>query len=385
MNEIKEFDESLMFCNEFMGVYNKEKEKLPYHINLLEILWANENAHSRILTELLKQNNGKRFEVLESFVAYLVRLKTGTNFTFKFKNPVITAEKDRIDTLIVDKTHALIIENKIHDAEDQEGQLARYILKVISQGINKDNIFVLYLTRDGSKRPEEQTWQFDGNYFQDDFIPRFIEISYKNHILPWVKDDLLPNCKPKDVFLKSTLEQYIDYFEGLFLKRKTQSNMKKELKGHITLALKLNGTLEENNAILESKVKELQTTQDQLNELIEENNQEYWEIWLNDLKKDFPNEKVIDERNETEKNKNIGVELKKYKLKLIIEQDGKSIYFGIRKNHTINQDAFNDLKQILVDFSENDWWFGWKYITSYKDLYSEFKTLIEKVKKALNS
>jgi len=38
----------------FYSVYSEEKVKLPYSINLLDELHANENAHSRILSKLLQ-------------------------------------------------------------------------------------------------------------------------------------------------------------------------------------------------------------------------------------------------------------------------------------------------------------------------------------------
>lgn len=61
----KTFDNSLSFCNEFSEIYNREKLKLPYHINLLDILWANENAQSRIFAYLIKQTmNMKYYKLL---------------------------------------------------------------------------------------------------------------------------------------------------------------------------------------------------------------------------------------------------------------------------------------------------------------------------------
>ena len=57
-------------CDSFMKTYEKESRKLPYHINLLDIFWAKENIHSRILAELFKQNNDQKFEVIESFITY---------------------------------------------------------------------------------------------------------------------------------------------------------------------------------------------------------------------------------------------------------------------------------------------------------------------------
>ena len=60
INELIDEDKSNMqklflFLNEFNEIFTKEEEKLPYHINLIDELHANENAHSRILGKLLQQ------------------------------------------------------------------------------------------------------------------------------------------------------------------------------------------------------------------------------------------------------------------------------------------------------------------------------------------
>jgi hypothetical protein len=40
--------QSLAFVSEFMKIHKKTEAKLPYHINVIDELHANENAHSRI-------------------------------------------------------------------------------------------------------------------------------------------------------------------------------------------------------------------------------------------------------------------------------------------------------------------------------------------------
>ena len=50
VNERKiNFQEILNLVEGSIGIYNVEKEKLPYHINIIDELHADENAHSRIL------------------------------------------------------------------------------------------------------------------------------------------------------------------------------------------------------------------------------------------------------------------------------------------------------------------------------------------------
>ena len=53
--------------------------------------------------------------------------------------------------LIVGKKneYAIIIENKINEVIDQESQLLRYLESCISRGIRGQDIYAVYLTRDG--------------------------------------------------------------------------------------------------------------------------------------------------------------------------------------------------------------------------------------------
>lgn len=381
--EKNHFDNINHLCKDFMVVFDNEKQRLPYHINILDLIWANENAHSRIFTELLKQKNGNNYEILESFLNYLKTIKS--NFDFFIEHPKITSEKDRIDLQILDKTYALIIENKIHNAVDQEAQIARYITKVNDKGIKEDGIFIVYLTRDGNKKPSDTTWKYLDVDYKERFKDRFIELSFRKHILLWLKDYVLPNCRIKDIFLKSTIEQYIDYLEGMFNQRKMHKTMNEELKKHIATVLKLDSTLEENISILEKKLDEILKVEEQVKSLIEENKKKCWNEWLNRLKKDFPNYEYIDYSN-TEKLRKVGVILnyKDLKFSVLIEEE-TNIYYGIGR-HNASNELIDDIKiftKPLVDgFKATEWWYGWKY-TSYNNGYERLKTLIKDVEIAL--
>lgn len=377
------FDNANEFCNSFIDIYNREKLKLPYHVNILDVLWANENAHSRIFVELLKQKNGDIYEILGNFTNYLQTLNS--NFKLNVTQPTLTYEKDRIDTLLLDKEYALIVENKIHNAIDQESQLARYIEKVKDKGYKDSDIFVIYLTRDGNKKVADYSWQLSDKDYKQDFKDRFIEISYLNNILPWLKESLLPNCRVKDIYLKSTLEQYIDYFEGLFNKREIHKNMNKELKAHISKTLNLNSSLEENLTNLENKLSDILKVEDQLKALIEETNNECWKEWLKRLVHDFPDYELIDYSN-VDKFKKVGVKLEYngFAFSILIEQD-RNIYFGIGR-HDSSQELFQEIKSftkpLIEEFKETERWYGWKY-TSFRNGYNRLFSLIKEVERAM--
>ena len=76
----------------------------------------------------------------------------------KIKNPEITQEKERIDLWVKDKDYAIIFENKVYDANDQEAQIARYIVKTRAYRFSDDKIYVIYMPSTGEKEASEQTW-----------------------------------------------------------------------------------------------------------------------------------------------------------------------------------------------------------------------------------
>ncbi len=205
----KEVSEIIALIEKFDRQYEKEQEKAPYNLCLLDLCGANENAHTKILVQLLKYKAGENYPFLESL---LERWFGYINLEFNYQELELTFNKGFIDGLIRDNRQAVIIENKIHYAQDQDQQIKGYVEKIETRfRIAKNNIYVVYLTRYGDKKvsdnscPEELKKELGG----------FIESNYCYDILPWLKEDVLPNCKLKDECLIAALKQYINHLEGL--------------------------------------------------------------------------------------------------------------------------------------------------------------------------
>lgn len=243
IDEIKNhLQELLLFLNDFNEIYKKEEEKLPYHINLIDELHASENAHSRILVKLLQQQEpiNKRFEILDSFLKYIVqKYSTYEDFgKIKIYKPEITQEKRRIDLWIRDNNYAIVFENKVGWAGDQMSQLERYIDVTKEYNFKEEQIFVLYLPPTYEKEPDEQTW---GKYYgQEIYNKRYLNLSFKDDILPWLKNNVLPSIRKSDYFLSSSIEQYIDHLEGMFSLREINKDMNMELQNFIKAKLGIN-------------------------------------------------------------------------------------------------------------------------------------------------
>jgi predicted DNA-binding protein len=275
----------LHFLQRYNEQQQKSEAKLPYHINVIDELRANENAHSRILVKLLQQKTAdNRFEILEGFVAFLVEKESHSFGNIKIENPTITQEIGRIDLWIRDKTYAIVVENKIHYANDGDKQLARYIEKTKEDtGFRDEQVFVLYLSP-RSENPDEQSW---GTY-KKTFEERFLNLSFSEDIIYWLKEKLLPNLKLKDVYLRSAIEQYIDHLEGIFSLRTIDNSMNMELQQLIKKEWGLFDNPTNNLAQLLAKQKEINEVNNQINLLLNEANDAFYEKWQKEMSEEYP-------------------------------------------------------------------------------------------------
>lgn len=198
----------------------KAKRSLPYNINIIDELHANENAHSRILCKLLQyQDIEGRYRILESFIHY-VSLSVPSFGEIRIKHPKITQEEKRIDLWVRDSDYAIIIENKVYGAVDQYRQLERYIDETKNNNYKEKNIFIVYLPYDNHE-PGAYSWGRYKKLFED----RYAIVSFQYDIVYWLKNQILPQCTIKEELLVSAIRQYIDYLEGLFNLRESQKKM----------------------------------------------------------------------------------------------------------------------------------------------------------------
>lgn len=284
--------------NSFSKLYYEKKAALPYHINVIDELWANENSHSRILVKLL-QSEQNNYQILNSFMSLLSeKCSELENKKSDILKPTINAGKGQIDALIEEENkYAIIIENKIHWAVDQKQQIDRYVEAVQNRGFGRDskNVFVVYLTRDGFKQVSDSSFSEAKeflDYIGEKNTGRFIPIDYRNDILPWLENEILPNCQIKDDYLISALKQYIDHLKGLFNLRENEKNMTKEI---------LKTLFEEdidNLDKIKEKLKEVENLRDALNVHIENLNNNHISKLFYKIKEKLREQKIsLEESN----------------------------------------------------------------------------------------
>ena len=203
---------------------NKIKKFMTeYHVivpneeyNLFEAASLHEFRHSEILYRLLSYEVSGRLPVLESF---LRRLSIDTNiWDFSCKSIHISREEHidgrPVDVLVVCKSNgknaALIIENKCCYARDGDGQLHDYIESVKNKySVTEDRLTCLYLRRiDSLENPGMAS-------VVDDSHASLVTVSsYREQIVPWLKDDVLRNLRYGAGVMVSSLIAYIDILES---------------------------------------------------------------------------------------------------------------------------------------------------------------------------
>lgn len=214
----------------------KERNNQPYNFNIIDELHADENAHTRILLQLLRYSQRDEYPYLLSFLNVINT--HNANFPIEgVQHPNILFNKQNIDGLIEETgKYAIIIENKINWAVDQERQIERYYNTVRSHNISKQDIYVIYLTSDGAKRVEPYSLP---DKLRNELGNRFIEMNYREDVLPWLKDEILPEIKLKESLIESGVRQYIDYLDGRFNLRLIQKPIRNIMKEYLKEELHL--------------------------------------------------------------------------------------------------------------------------------------------------
>lgn len=202
--------------NTVTGIRKKHEEIAKVtgeNFNIFRILGLTTNevrTHSAFLAELLNPdgNHGQKDIFLKLFLSQI-----GINFDTN--NVTVVVEKHTgiinkeyteggyIDILIANKTHAIIIENKIY-AGDQWKQLERYSNYASNRYLEAA---IIYLTLDGKNASEESIGAMDKSKFN------YINLSYKDDIIMWL--DLCKKEASSFPILRETITQYINLIKFL--------------------------------------------------------------------------------------------------------------------------------------------------------------------------
>ena len=224
--------------NKIFEKINEEKEKLIPIVNITNILGCatDEVKNSSLLHNILKikfKYEGKEINFAKDFSEFIIKEKlknngVDINFTAEAYNEFYASNETwrRIDLLIKADNFEIIIENKIW-AGDQENQLKDYYNNRVNENKNndkiKDNIFIVYLTRNRDKPSE---FSIDRELIAD--LENKNKICYLSHddMAKWIENDILNKYQflkdEKFQLIYSALIQ-IAYNEK-YISKKTEEN-----------------------------------------------------------------------------------------------------------------------------------------------------------------
>ena len=379
--------DTLSFCGELKRIREDVRENQPFLLNVLLEAQPNEEGVSRILKGFFSYRQDGEYVALRSFVRKFLNEELAS----QIKKPVLQEEEyvtdqKRIDILVYEKAkYAIVFENKIWDATEQENQLSNYIrgLKDQKYGLTDDQVYIIYLPSDEGHGPTDRSW--DKN-IQKLYKNRYCKVSFKEGIIRWLDSEEMKSIGDPNFSQSRFL--FSDYLKRVFNLTPTDNMEQREIDKHIKSRLDLNGdryhdmeTLNETIKRINGCVKELERNRrmlccDAANE------------WMANLERDFPDlEKHSDIRLSKYIMAGVILPYKEYKKGIIVllEFIGQDLIYGALYT--------DDTKKIRVEMQESDGiqpfykskeftkgvdWLFYKS-TSLEDAYDNLKNLIERM------
>lgn len=214
-----------------------------------------ENDHTKYLLSILRyQDAHGNYPVLADFLLRFTKGKGSMahytcprNVEIEFNHKTSLGKFNTqgfIDGLIRfeggNKKVGIIIENKIHGACDQPDQVRNYISHLINQNdIKPENIWVFYITSNGSKVVEEKSYDVENEDKETNIGNRFITINYKEDITEWLQNDILNNGYYPES-LTCIARSYLDYLRNDLFCDNMDINLQNELLNNLRIDTDLN-------------------------------------------------------------------------------------------------------------------------------------------------
>ena len=378
-----EYKELIEYALKFHKDIQEIKSKMPYSMNVIDLLHANENAHSRILLWLLKYKRNDRYILLESFFKMLSKF---VSLNLNINDPYLNCEEKtdfgrRVDLFITNraKDFCVIIENKINGAGDQDKQLEDYIADAINRKIDSKKIVVIYLTLSGEKFVSNGSltkWAKEKLGYNDENNGRFLPLSYEHDILPWLEEEVLPHTEYKETILISALTQYIDYLKGILNIRNNQQNINKYMEQKLNEDLKLKSY--EEIIQLRKSIEEVENaTNDVLTQKINMiATEKVIKPLVNFLSKQHPSFS-IDAQSFSLNYFHIKIKNPHWsKCKICFNEEGGIIYGVVHDNADVNHidnETEKRIKENIGGFRYSKWWPIWKWVDKdFKQVDEDF-------------
>lgn len=366
------------------------KKNSPYHFNAVLNAMPLEPGVSKILAGFFWQKTDGEYIVLQSFV----RTFFGNELAELISTPTILAEetvKDdkRIDILIYEKgKYAIVLENKIWDAQDQPNQLANYI-EAMSEGeynFEKDQIYVAYLPKTKDHNPSPNSWiSQDGGYsYKNDFQDRYQNIDFKEKILQWLEESIEVQ-QIEDKYFSHSLFLFVDFLKRTLKIDNIDDMEQTKIEELITKRYNLGSNVLENSDVLSQKLSDIGDVVNQLAAIRKEFTKQSMREWLNHIQSDYQGYSIVD-CIENQQYMHVGIYLP-YKdcpdaMEVILWNNANYLCVAIAPTSVgkkYKDEMFLALKDYVHQkggFKRGKEWFYYKG-TTYEHGYSLFKEVVD--------
>ena len=187
-----------------VDIYNKSERR----INVLDFAPMDENAHTKFLKAILcHERNGKQVFV-QSFLRRMLDQDVN-ELKFVIEDQVTIDGGRILDLRLKSRDLYVVIENKVRCAKDGDRQMADYLqhCKVVAKK-GRVKARLIYLTLAGGAPAR---WSLDAEVH--DRVKGenwYFERSYRDEILGWLQEDVLPNCLQSEISLFQSVSIYVD-------------------------------------------------------------------------------------------------------------------------------------------------------------------------------
>ena len=369
-----------------------DSHNLRYRFNVISAAARGklkEIAHSLILANMLHHPLFQK-----SFISYFLGIEhLGTMHV----DTEFGDSHSHVDILLHDRSHCIIIENKVNGAVEQPQQVYRYVHDIAEQElkIGRQHIYVLYLNPTHYNYPSTQSITDDKGQdnLMDALGERFAIRTFSRDIIGWLQQ--LETVG--DPIIESGIRQYQDYLENYFHVSKIYQTMNKEIDDHILkeYAISESEPLDQQIKILTLKKENVDYLSGRLGSLIKDKKSDLATIKLeamyNQLLNDFQGVGEFYKKTKLENRPfiNIGVGIEKDGLKINFhieyDCDKDKICYGIICSKKDYCDTYNKLTAMFQPYMDSlpstkteaaSNWPVWRY-TSFENAYIRLKALVE--------
>lgn len=207
------------------------KLDLNNNFNFFEAIsdtYKKENLHSDLMKQILDPTTKEIGNI--NYLKFFLEIIKVKDFG-DLRNVKVERERNRIDILISNDDNAIIIENKINNAPDQDKQLERYY-KIVSKHKKVKKIVYITLSSEDNGEPSNLKGYGDSETIEKLLIhlPAVSKDTKKKSLINWLAKciEIAPENSIGKIFL-GQYKQLLAYLGGNILMAKSKENCIKEI------------------------------------------------------------------------------------------------------------------------------------------------------------